>query len=200
MKFTSEQEYIIIDDLYDEEELSVIWKELLFLTSPRKLLYPSETNSARMGGIDLKKNRAVWLEQIYTDPLISDILVKSRKLFSLFESDVFKKHLIMHPITYVNRDTSLLSYYEENDYYQAHHDDTMFTACTWFVREPRMFEGGDLVLIGHDNQKHTVELKNNRCVIFRGATRHQVLPVTKYTGAPFSGCGRYTLSQFMTVI
>ena len=147
----------------------------------------------------MKKNRALWLDNVYNDRGCSDILVKTQKLFSYVAQPPFSDHLVLCPISNINRDSTLVSYYEEGDLYESHHDDTMFTAVTWFVREPRKFEGGDLVITGYNKLKHTVELKHNRCVVFRGYTHHQVLPVTNYTAEPFSGYGRYTLSQFMTL-
>jgi Rps23 Pro-64 3,4-dihydroxylase Tpa1-like proline 4-hydroxylase len=194
------EEFVVLDELYNEEELEMIWEELTFLTSPYKLRYPSETGTSYVGNQEQKSNRAIWLDQVYADPDVSSILNISQKLLSYFIYPPFSDHLIMHPIEHVNRVSALVSYYEENDEYKKHHDDTMFTACTWFVREPRKFEGGNLIITDFYKQQHEIELKNNRVILFRGATKHQVQPVVNYTGEPFSGDGRYTLSQFMTIV
>ena len=45
-------------------------------------------------------------------------------------------------VTATDFDTSIISYYEDNDYYEPHHDKFMWTSLTWFYREPKKFTGG----------------------------------------------------------
>ena len=72
-----------------------------------------------------------------------------------------------------NRDTSFISYYEDADNFKPHFDVFQFTALIWLYKEPRDFEGGDLIL--HDFENKKIELKNNRLVFFPSYYLHSVL-------------------------
>ena len=92
-----------------------------------------------------------------------------------------------------NGDSSLLSYYEENDHYEPHHDTFLWTCLIWMVREPRLFNGGDFKLNEPDIE---VKLKNNRAVFFPCCYLHSVSPVKFYTQPKEIGYGRYTITHF----
>ena len=57
--------HIIVHEFYDKKELSKIWKELDFLTSPGKLKSPELTASATDSeGAFLKNNSGVFIDNI----------------------------------------------------------------------------------------------------------------------------------------
>lgn len=190
---------LIIDDMYTEEELGLIWNELEFLTSPRRLLDAKSTNAATGDdGQYVKTATGVYLDAFYGNRKFSDIMAVNRKLFS----DEVYKYATQLSIFYgllrtTNTDHTLINYYDNSQEYEAHVDGTVFTAVTTFFKEPAQFEGGDLVFPQVDLM---VEKKHNRLVMFPGSLQHAVTPVKMAdTYQPFSGYGRYAMAQFLTV-
>lgn len=186
--------YLLIRDFYDEKELALIWQELEFLTYKTKFDPPAKTGQRDPGA---KKNSGVFLDEVYMERRFSNILKVNRKLFSAQIMKMYSElHFTYESIMHVNRDTTLISYYENAAYYKPHHDQAAITALTWFFKEPKQFSGGELVFTAY-NEK--IEVKNNCLLVFPSCVRHEVTPI-KMEGSPtgFSGLGRYCMSQFMS--
>lgn len=190
---------LIIDDMYTEEELALIWNELEFLTSPKRLESAEKTSTATDAQGKYKKTaNGVYLDTFYGDRKFSDILTVNRKLFS----DEVYKYATQLNIFYgllrtTNNDHTLINYYDSSQEYAAHRDDTVFTAVTTFFKGPVQFEGGDLEF---PELGLRVEKQNNRLVMFPGSLQHAVTPVVMQENhPPFSGYGRYGMAQFLTV-
>lgn len=199
MKFVeTNSPIVVIDDFYDEKELSLIWLELNFLTNATKLQSPEET----CGAIDeknnqLKSNHGVFLEDIYRDRKYSDILTLNRKMFL---PDINKSLMSVSPefkyVQSVNYDITLLSYYENNDFYKGHRDKAVLSYIYWCNKEPKQFTGGDLHF---EELNQTIGYKNNRLIIFPSHYMHVVSNVEmnkEHTNNKFSTLGRYSLSTF----
>lgn len=194
----TESPVVVIDDFYTESELSLIWLELNFLTSAGKLLTPEQTHGARDHlNNQLKSNHGIFLEEVYQDRKFSDILTLNRKMFS---PDINRSLISISPeykyIHNINYDVTLLSYYENDDFYKGHRDRSVLSYVYWCNKEPKKFEGGDLYFEELDK---TVPYKNNRLVIFPSHYFHQVSAVKMQedTGSNgFSSFGRYALSTF----
>jgi len=187
--------HIIVNNLYTQNELSMIWEELNFLCYPMKMDIPSRRESAydiETGEI-LKSNTILNIDGIYTDRKYSNILNINRKVLN----PKFYKHNHWMFSNFIPLcDTTLISYYENENYYKKHHDASAITVLTWFYKEPKKFNGGDLILSSGENDK-VIEVKNNRCVIFPGAVHHTVTTVSmdkKYDGTL---SGRICMSQFL---
>jgi Rps23 Pro-64 3,4-dihydroxylase Tpa1-like proline 4-hydroxylase len=184
---------VIFDNFYTEEELGLIWRELDFLKNPNKLknveyIRPAQNDE----GVLLKRAKGFFFESIYLDRSFSDILTINRKIFS----DYYTKKLVsLNPIfryfILCNRDTTLLSYYSEGDYYEEHQDMSLITILNYFNEEPKPFEGGNLLFNDFDIE---IEVKNNRTVIFPGCYSHEVLPITKVED---NHSGRFCITQFL---
>ena len=188
--------YMIIDNYYDEEELRLIWEELNFLSYPHKLRRATEDGG---GARDenthelLKHNFYRYLDGIYTDRSLSNILTVNRKLF-----DDDCKILRQHPHWFFqnvvfNNDYTQVGYYEDNDEYGQHWDWATTTSLTWLYREPKRFIGGDLFL-GYEKIK--VECINNRTLIFPSMIRHSVNKIQMQSEHQNKRLGRYVISQF----
>jgi len=192
--------HIIIDDLFNETEVKEMWLELDFLTHTRKLLTPQATASAvefdaTGAPIYKKKNLALFLDSLYANRDISNILHHTRKFY---DPELLKKcasqHMIFNYLTTCNFDSTLVSYYEEGDHYDAHYDKCVMTFLTWLYKEPRQFTGGELVLSDYD---YPIELRNNRTLIFPAFANHSVNAVKMNEGVPsMAGFGRYVISNF----
>ena len=195
--------HVIIEDMYTNEELSHIWRELDFLTYSTKLMSPSLTGSATDADTDenLKRNLGLRLDELYNRREISSILQINRKTLSnltlrtLIETDFSFKNLET-----CNLDKTLISYYEDGDYYNAHKDVASYTALTWFYKQPKQFCGGD---IHFPEYNHTIEIQNNMTLYFMSSLTHFVDSIMMKTPSnvddygALSGNGRYCMTQFL---
>lgn len=198
MKVASDSnDFLVIDDFYTDEEQIDIWKELDFLTYDKKLMPPEETGTAHdpTTGEVLKKNSALFLDGIYARREFSNILTLNRKLFSKEVRDNFDgMDNCFRYIYHSNSDSTLISYYQEKDYYKAHTDSAVLTYLYWCHKEPKKFEGGDLIL---PELEEGVTYKNNRLVIFPSWRLHEVTPIKMIEEIePYSGYGRYCITNF----
>lgn len=187
-------EHVIIDGMYSEAELKLIWRELEFLTP--KLKSPQETNSAQHNdGVYKKQNKGLFLDQVYADRDMSDILRANRRLFNpgMCEA-VSKLHPVFKFLALKNFDVTLINYYEDTDKYEAHIDSSVLSAITFFVKEPLCFTGGEFIFTEYN---HKIEIKNNRVVLFCGGIEHAVTPVKMQVNGENNG--RYSMAQFIVV-
>jgi len=185
-------EYVVIDDFYDESELALIWREIQFL-SP-KLLSPEHTGSARVHDRFLKNNSGIFLDEIYADRQVSDILRLGRKLWS---PEVIERVEKISPwwnmIMASNQDCTLLSCYKDNEYYEPHSDNAVITAVTVLHSQPSNFSGGDFVFSEYNI---TIPCRSNSVIIFPSVVRHGVTPV-KLINPALENSGRFSLAQFL---
>lgn len=195
--FESPFPHVIIHEYYNEEELADIWQEFEFLSKNWKLKNPSYTGtSVDRGGNAMKKNLGIFLDELYNDRDISNILTCSRKLFQpALVRELSSYHYIFKYILLSNMDSTLVSYYGDGCYYRPHFDKSVISSITNFYKEPKKFEGGDLYFSDYD---YRVPLENNRMIIFPSVIHHSVEEV-KMTGEDILGDGRYTITQFLGV-
>lgn len=190
--------HVIIKNFFDEQELSNIWKELEFLTNSDVLLPPEKTVSATYDdGTLMKKNNGVFLYNIYnTQHPTSHILRYNRKIWNpIILEELISKNVFFNMLRMCNQDTCLLSYYENGDVYPMHSDAAVFTMLTHFYKEPKQFDGGDLIL--HPDK--VIENENNRVILFPSFHKHAVTKLVMSPEHKFSGYGRYTISQFFGI-
>lgn len=190
--------YLLIDDYLNNEELDSVIDELNFLSYKRKFSDNSETAKNENNQLKAKKHQ-IWLNDIYKDWRYSNYLVLNKKYFSeslfnkLIEIDISWRSF------YSSSDEStLLNYYENDDYYGEHFDISDYTQIFWINKEPKKFSGGDFILTDFD---HAVEYKNNRLIVFPSYFSHKVLPIqlnenTNYYGEKVKGFGRYSFTTF----
>ena len=204
--------YIVIDDFYPYDKLDLIWREIDFLMDGDKLDYPDKTSSARDSSGLKKKNKGVFLGDVYSDLKYSNICQCNKKIFKklpeiMLGSDSWFFSRLGSSPSIINDCQSLLSYYDEGDYYEPHWDLARITMCTWLYKEPKGFYGGDFILNPKEtdlsNEMYptkTIDLKNNRSVIFPGMILHGVTPVkmnTQFANTNFD-IGRFTITNFLT--
>lgn len=189
--------HFIIRNFYNDAELDSVWKEIDFLTNPRTLLGPQDTSSAGdSNGVYSKNNKGVFLDSLYTNRDHSNILYHSRKLFNKdFSEYLSRQHFLYSYFPLINQDYTLLSYYENGDYYNNHFDRSLISCICNLYKTPKQFSGGDLVFSQFNNYK--IELENNRLIIMPSIVHHCVTEVVmSQEQSNFSGYGRYTISIF----
>ena len=109
--------YVIIDDLYSEEELRLIWKDFNHVYP---LLLPGDkTGSAKDNGVFQKKNKGIFIN--HEDNTILRLGGKTWSLLNTLKESLNPGEWWLKNIRTSDSKT-LVSYYEDTDYYKAHSD------------------------------------------------------------------------------
>jgi Rps23 Pro-64 3,4-dihydroxylase Tpa1-like proline 4-hydroxylase len=188
--------FLKIENLYDKDELKLIWQELDFLTT--KLENPENTGAAKDNeGKSLKNNSGLLLDDVYQKRNISNILSINTKLFLPEIINAFSDLSFGYQnIKKTNYDRTLISYYENGGYYKSHEDIAMYTAITWFFKEPKAFVGGDFYFTDYNLK---IEIKNNITVLFPSFVKHSVDEVI-LENKNIIGSGRYSMVQSCFIV
>jgi Rps23 Pro-64 3,4-dihydroxylase Tpa1-like proline 4-hydroxylase len=183
--------YVQIDNTYTEDELRLIFLELEFINSRKMMKPPEETFASKIDGSYVKKGSGLILDLTYTDRNLSNILACNRKLYNLNIPNILGDYLKL-----ISFDTTLVNYYDDGEYYNAHRDDSTLTAITILFQQPKVFTGGEL---NFPTYNHTVECVFNRTYIFPGPVPHSVTNVSLLEEYRDKGLGRYTINNFMCI-
>jgi len=189
--------FLVIDDWYTPNEEKAVWKELdFFSATPKDQIDRAENTIVARNPDGSSKSNAYrfYIEDFYNkreiSPIINCMYKQRTPEFHKIIGECMPYARSFHSS---NSDSSLLSYYEENDHYKPHHDTFAWTCLIWMVKEPRLFNGGDFKLNEPDIE---VKLKNNRMVMFPCCYLHSVSPVKFHTQPKEIGYGRYTITHF----
>lgn len=181
-------EHIIIKDMYDEQERHLIFREAEFLFT--KLGDPEKTRAAlNVDGTHKKSGRGLFVDDLYTDRGLSDLLNVTRKPYGMVELRKAMEELGLYYKLFneTNHDCTLLQYYENDDHYDSHTDKSIFTIIYTFYKEPKCFRGGDLCF---EDYEYYIPIENNQLVLFPSLISHRVTKVTMdkdlYMGGRFS--------------
>jgi hypothetical protein len=188
--------YHLIKDVYTEEELESIWEEIDSFHENDLFLPPEETGAAvdAENKVILKNNSGVWLDQIYEDKAKSPILKYSSRLF--------QPCILNHPSSWFfrsvrfNSDCTLLSYYDHDDHYKIHNDESYVTICTWLYREPKKFSGGNFYFPEYNIK---IPCIHNISVVFPSNIFHLVDKVALEEEDRNKRLGRYCITHFASV-
>jgi Rps23 Pro-64 3,4-dihydroxylase Tpa1-like proline 4-hydroxylase len=186
--------HVIIKNTHDEETVKMIMDELDHLQLSRD---PEKNGSGKYKDGSFKKSNAgAWLDDL--------VLKKDRHLSHILRSNQFMKdpkimEACMNSITLsvisTDFDSTLISYYENADKYDAHWDRALVTILTHFHKEPKSWSGGELTFTHYPD--FVYEAVNNQTLIFPSAVWHQVEPVVMNDNSPIGeGYGRWTISNF----
>ena len=187
--------HMIVENFYNDDELKLIWEELDFYTKDGKLFDAEE-----FGGIVNKTNsKAIWLDKVFIKKYrsLSNILTVNRKLFDSAVLDAFSSvHDCCSIAKFCNHDTTKVRYYHDGNYYEPHTDKTVqFLGFSYFYREPKRFEGGELIFPKYD---YTFSCDNNSLIMMPGWVEHGVSKVSIKDSDYFDGYGRYAVTSFFS--
>jgi len=189
--------FLVIDNWYTPNEEKAVWKELdFFSATPKDQIARAENTIVARNKDGSSKSKAYrfYIEDYYKKRDLSPIINNTYKQRTPEFHNIINECMpYARSFLTSNSDSSLLSYYEENDHYEPHHDTFLWTCLVWMVREPRLFDGGDFKLNEPDIE---VKLKNNRMVMFPCCYLHSVSPVKFHTQPKEIGYGRYTITHF----
>lgn len=178
--------YAQIDFMYDEQEVSQISKELMFLETIKSA--PESTLSATDNGKLLKHGDGIFVDDVYAERKHSTILRLNRKLFlDCVAKEMYKKDCTYLHLIRANHDTTLINFYGNNGSYESHTDSSALTAVTFF--NIGSFSGGNFCFPDFDVSIKPIP---GRTVIFPGCIPHRADPT-------FAEPGNYrvTMAQFV---
>ena len=185
--------HLILYNFYDDKELKLIWEELNFYTKKDKLFEAKD-----YGGIPERTNsKAIWLDQVYSDKYrsLSNILTVNRKMFDKVVLDVFSDiHDCCSIAKDSNFDVTKVRYYHNGDVYEPHTDRMIqFLGFSYFYREPKRFEGGELIFPKYN---YTFDCPNNSLIMMPGWVEHGVKEIKIENSDYYEGFGRYAITSF----
>ena len=187
--------HMIVENFYNDDELKLIWEELDFYTKDGKLFDAHE-----FGGVVNKTNsKAIWLYKVFDKKYrnLSNILKVNRKLFDSAVLEAFSSvHDCCSIAKFCNYDVTKVRYYHDGDYYEPHTDKTVqFLGFSYFYREPKKFEGGELIFPKYD---YTFDCPNNSLIMMPGWVEHGVSKISIKNSDYFDGYGRYAVTSFFS--
>ena len=188
--------YLRIENFFSQVELEqLIFPELEYYTLGGKLEGVEKTGSARdREGKVVKKNSGCFIEQLYRESASSSIATCINRLWNTDTCEAIEKTGPWNrSFRQCGSTATLISYYQEGDYYLSHLDDVQFTLLIWLWKEPKNWTGGEFIF---GDVNHAVPMKNNSAVLFPSCYAHQV--ETVHMNQPsFNDCtGRYCISRF----
>lgn len=164
-------EYILIDNFYNQFEFNDIKKEINYFLNFKQS--PEITDAAfDNNGNYKKKGEGVWIDDYFVNNRDkSAILNLNRKIFDIeIYNEAIKLNLYFKHLKECNKDTTLVNYYSNSNFYEYHIDQSILTAITMF--KIGNFEGGNF-MINNDE----IEFKENRTIIFSGNIPHKANPI-----------------------
>jgi len=200
-KFTKFEEnpkfpFLVVDNWYTPEEEKAIWSELNLYSHLKDIDRAEDTIVARDKEGNAKGKSYRWYTSEYhTDKHYNRFPIENT-LYKV-RSDEFQNELnfcdpYFRSFGSSNRNSNMVSYYEEEDYYDDHYDTFQWTQLVWFYKTPKMFTGGDFVF---KEPNVTVNCKHNRAIFFPCPYLHSVTPIKMKQKMPF-GHGRWTITHF----
>ena len=184
--------HMVFHNFYTNEELELIWEELKFYTKPNKLLNVEEYQ----GVVGYTKAKALQLDVVYKENrVLSNILEVSRKVFDDQILEPFSKISDCCTLAkFANYDHTKVRYYHNGDYYKPHTDTYFeFLAFSYFYKEPKRFEGGNLIFPKYD---YEFGCENNSLIMMPAWVEHGVSEVSIKDSDYFDGYGRYAITHF----
>ena len=161
--------HLVFHNFYTDEELDLIWEELNFYTRPKKLFDVEDYQ----GVVGYTKAKALHLDSVYTgkNRVLSNILEVSRKVLD-----------------------KQVRYYHNGDYYKPHTDTFFeFLAFSYFYKEPKKFDGGNLIFPKYD---YEFSCGHNSLIMMPAWVEHGVSEVSIKDSDYYDGYGRYAITHF----
>lgn len=187
--------YIIVDNLYNEEEEFEIKIELDYLCHKWRMIQPYEDSAAAKSDYkNIKNAYCKYLDSFFSERENSSILRITQKLF-MNNSEIINRHSHWYFDTSdINRHFTSVVYYEDKNEYLKHSDTHRFTAVTYFYKLPKVFSGGNLTFPDYNVD---IECLNNRTVIFPSMIPHASTPVIMEEQYKNQKNGKFTITQWL---
>ena len=188
--------YLRKDNFYTNSELSLIMRELNYITS-HNIILSDDAEESGAPSPDMTTKKAMWFNEVYKQQRFSPTWRLVDKVLQGPTHEFFDLSPMNRNILDTNTYSLLLSYYENDGFYKRHCDSCHYTALIWFCNTPQKFTGGDLIF--HDSNE-IVKFNNNTLIIFPSWADHEVTPVKLDAQYENKQMGRYCLSIFFDMV
>lgn len=195
-------EILLFDGWYSKEEEALVWKELDLFSQQDKFERAENTVVAKnRDGTPKGKSFRLYLSLFYNNNYahMSPIQNFSSKVLDPKFQQIVRDESPMFSRTFfnTNKTHTLISYYDDSDYYDSHIDSFFWTMLIWFYKEPKKFTGGDLYFEDFDI---TIPIKHNRAIMFPCYYMHASTLVNLPQEEKFKNLGKYTITHFFDYI
>ena len=191
-------EIVHLDNVFNTEEMNEFWSLFDLAKLYRRVDSRTATNA---DGSLKRKGSGLFLEELRVmgnNPYFVDDILRNKYL--QIASAIHKQ---ITPLSFLNSmfrthsepTNTLLQFYEEdNDAYDEHDDESLYSICLFIHKEPKNFTGGQFYIKDLDV---SVEKLNNTGILFPSYLIHNVKPI-KIIDKNVKNCGRYSLSSFIS--
>lgn len=187
-------QYLFVENFFTESELASIWAEL-DVFHEQKLFDYDNTGPSTLNDVSLASKTGFFLQTVVPNSVDTAIHKACSKIFqgptNEFANLDFTNELCLE----TNQHSTLLSLYGDKDGYKTHSDCAVTSVLFWLCREPKKFQGGDLVF---PQIKETIKFKNNSMLMFPSQAKHKVTEVTMDPNLP-KKYGRYCFTMFLNI-
>ena len=187
--------YLRKDNFYTNSELSLIMRELNYLTADNVILSDDILESGA-SSTEMTTKKALWFTDLYREQHYSPTWRLADKIFQGATGELYDLSPINRTMLDTNDYGILLSYYENDGYYKRHHDECHFTGLLWFCNQPQRFTGGDLIF---NDTNEVVKFSNNTLILFPSWADHEVVPVKLDAQYENKQMGRFCISMFLQI-
>ena len=188
--------YVYIEDVYTEDELTDITKEIESLTwmmdnVPDIQKIRDAESALYDDGKPKMTGNGVKVDYIYQDRACSPILKHNRKLVvGKVADEMASTHPANVAVYQTKFDFTCLNKYKNGHEYAPHHDTASFTAITFLSLDDEEMVGGDFVFSDYDI---TLKFKNNTAVFFPSWVMHHCTKLESQNSV------RYSIAQFSCI-
>lgn len=188
--------YLRKDNFYTNSELSLIMRELNYLTADNVILTEDAVESGASGP-EMTTKKALWFGSLYKEWHYSPTWRLVDKVFRGSTSEFHELSPMNRNILNTNDYGLLLSYYENDGYYKRHNDLSHYTGLLWFCNQPQRFTGGDLIF---NDTNEVVKFSNNTLILFPSWADHEVVPTKLDAQYENKQMGRFCVSIFLNIV
>ena len=191
--------HIVVENMYTDDELFLIWEELDFLTKPHKFIENDlGTGIDEITNKSKSESKSIVLNEVYRKKEISNILNVNTKLLTNNYLQLFSQiNPQCESILQQNELITKIRYYENEEKYLPHIDNYNYTAITFFHKFPKSFDGGELIF---DKYSYEIECNNNLMILFPSCIEHSANTIRMNINENCSGKGRYSMMQFLRLV
>ena len=170
-------EFLVIDNFLNETQKKEVWNELDFITD-NNIFNTTPSTSVDGSAVDpitktvLAQRHSIFLE---------DFLVNHRKTSKIYQAikfnflhnnlhEKFPKSTLIKYLPYTNRDSTLVSFFKNGDYYKTHNDNSVISAILYLIPKDD-FSGGDILFPQFEIEHKPLD---NQLIVFPSCIDHEV--------------------------
>ena len=160
--------HYIIENIYDEKEKQSVDSELFFLYNSNFIQTSSPDNTTFLDNKIIGNRKLIFLKDVFVNIDKLEIYKCISNLQLIFKKD---NNYLSRSIQKCRTSDMLISFYENNNYYDAHIDDCFLSYIAHWLPNGKNFTGGDLFFPEYD---YTYEIKHNCGILFNSSHLHGV--------------------------